>query len=240
MDKFSLYVPNFLPIKEFPVLKKDNVCVGCGVALAIRQIGKAVEKLLEKAVCERPIGDSIFGFKTESTFLKIKQRKHEVIVCLDDEQGGTLGDTVYKTMPAVAVAEGFKYVATACPSYPFDLYDKMKTAIETEGKSYIHILCPSPSGWQFATEDTVKVGFWAVESLAFPLYEVASGFYNLTNKTLKPRPLSDYLKAQGRFAEITDEQLETASATVDKEYNKLLENFQSGLSYTNETTGKVF
>jgi pyruvate ferredoxin oxidoreductase beta subunit len=102
----------------------------------------------------------------------------------------------------------------------------MKRALETNGKSYIHILCPCPAGWQFETEDTVKVGFWAVESLAFPLYEVGSGFYNLTIRTLKPRPLADYISAQGRFTDVTDKQIKAAGAKIEKEYKKLLENIQ--------------
>ena len=226
MDKFSLYVPNFLPCKEYFDPKKNNACPGCGIALAVRHTYKAVEKLIEKAVWETPSGGELFGSKTDVSLLKIKQGKTEVIICLDNEAGGSLQDAIKKQMPAIAAAEGFKYVATASPSYPFDLYDKMKKALETEGKSYIHILCPCPVGWQFEPETTVKVGRWAVESRAFSLYEVGSGFYNQTVKTLKPRQLSDYIKAQERFSEVTDEQLEEASAAVEKEYSKLLENIQ--------------
>jgi pyruvate/2-oxoacid:ferredoxin oxidoreductase beta subunit len=226
MDKFSLYVPNFLPQEEYFDLKKNHTCTGCGVSLAVRIIGKAVEKLLANSVCERSDKGELFGIKTEAAFLKIKNGKNEIITCLDDEPNGGLDDAIKKPLPAVAVAEGFKYVATASPSYPFDLYEKMKRALETNGKSYIHILCPCPAGWQFETEDTVKVGFWAVESLAFPLYEVGSGFYNLTIRTLKPRPLADYISAQGRFTDVTDKQIKTAGAKIEKEYKKLLENIQ--------------
>ena len=72
----------------------------------------------------------------------------------------------------------------------------------------------------------MKLGFWAVESLAFPLYEVGSGYYNLTVKTLKTRALAEYIKAQGRFENVTEKQLASAAATVEKEYSKLLDNLK--------------
>jgi len=46
MDKFSLYVPNFLPVKECFVPEKNNACPGCGLALAIRHTYKAIEQAL--------------------------------------------------------------------------------------------------------------------------------------------------------------------------------------------------
>lgn len=226
MDKFSLYVPNFLPCKEYFDSKKNNACPGCGLALALRHVYKAVDSLIEKAVWEKPAGSDLSGGKTGVSLLRIKHGKSDVIICFDNEAGGTFDDVIAKKMPAIAIAEGFKYVATACPSYPFDLYDKVKNAIETEGKSYIHILCPCPAGWKFESEDTVKVGFKAVETNAFPLYEVGSGCYNLTIKTLKPKKLADYIKAQERFADVADSKIEQAGAAVEKAYTKLLENVQ--------------
>ncbi|MEI6125660.1 MAG: hypothetical protein WCQ99_03815 [Pseudomonadota bacterium] len=228
MDKFSLYVPNFLPCNEYFDPKKNNACPGCGIALALRHVYKAIEGLIEKAAWTTPAGNDLLGGKTGASLLRVKQGKADVIICFDNEAGGTLTDALNKKMPGVAVAEGFKYVATACPSYPFDLIDKMKTAIETEGKSYIHILCPCPAGWKFESENTVKVGFKAVETNAFPLYEVGTGCYTLTIKTAKPKTLSVYVQAQERFAGISDSDLAQANAAVEKAYGKLLESAQPG------------
>ncbi len=226
MDKYSLYVPNFLPAGEYFDSKHNQTCIGCGVSLAVRLVGKAAENLLGKASCERGTGSALFGCTTDAAVLKIKQGKKELIICLDDEPEGTLKQAVHKNLPAVAVAEGVKYVATACPSYPFDLLEKAKRALEADGSAYIHILCPCPAAWQYPTEDTVKVGFSAVESRAFPLYEVGSGYYNLTVTTMNPRPVSEYIRAQGRFSSATDKDIKSAQSTVEKEYKKLLENIQ--------------
>jgi len=168
------------------------------------------------------------GFrKASGSLLKIKDGKTDITIYFDNEANGTLDQAVKKTLPAVAVAEGYKYVATASPSYPFDLYDKIKRALDIEGKAYIYVLCPCPEEWGFECENTVKVGFWAVESNAFPLYEVGTGFYNQTIKILNQRNLGEYLSAQKRFKKTTSKQFKKAEETVKKEYAKLLENIQS-------------
>jgi pyruvate/2-oxoacid:ferredoxin oxidoreductase beta subunit len=226
MDKYSLMVPNFIPTKEYFDPKHSDSCIGCGVSLAARLVGKGLEKALSGATCTRSSGADLFGVKTDAAFMRIKKGKAELIICFDDEPSNKLQDALTKKLPAVAVAEGIAYVATASPSYPFDLMEKVQRAMDAEGSAYIHILTPCPAAWKYPTEDTVKVGFKAVETLAFPLYEIASGFYNLTNTTLKPRAIEEYIRAQGRFEKATAAQIKSAAATVEKEYKKLLEKVQ--------------
>ncbi len=221
MDKYSLMVPNFLPDKEYFDIKKNSACPGCGISLAVRHVYKAIGSAIEKATWEAPAACDIFGKKAAVSIMKIKQGKAEVVLCFDNEAGGKLEDALVKTMPAVAIAQGYKYVATASPSYPFDMIDKVKKAVETEGKSYIHVLCPCPPAWKFEPENTVKIGFKAVETLAFPLYEVGSGFYNITIKTMQPKKIDVYLTAQERFEKLSAKEIAQAAATVEKEYAKI-------------------
>ncbi|MCK4731559.1 MAG: hypothetical protein KAT65_03790, partial [Methanophagales archaeon] len=82
-----------------------------------------------------------------------------------------------KNMPEIAVAHKIPYVATACPSYPFDLMDKVKRGVEIEGPAYVHIFSPCPTGWRAPPELTIEIGRLAVESGVFPLYEVINGEY---------------------------------------------------------------
>jgi len=126
MDKYSLMVPNFLPCKEYFDIKKNNACPGCGISLAVRHVYKAIEGLIEKATWEAPAACDLFGKKSALSIMKVKKDKAEVVICFDNEAGGKLEDAIVKKMPAVAVAQGYKYVATASPSYPFDLFDKVK------------------------------------------------------------------------------------------------------------------
>ena len=240
MDKFSLYVSNFLPCKEYFVPEKNQACPGCGLALAIRQTYKALEKYIEKATWQSLVGSDagntpdVFGVvRTGVSFLSIpKKGKSQLMLCLDNEAGGTLDDVLEKPMPSLAVAEGFSYVATACPSHPFDLYEKVQRGFQTEGNSYIHILCPCPEGWQFDPDLTVKLGRWAVESRAFPLYEVGGGVYEITVKTPQPRALKDYFIPQLRFEGLSDQEIENAQESISNGYKKLEEAVQSYLDTT--------
>jgi pyruvate ferredoxin oxidoreductase beta subunit len=56
--------------------------------------------------------------------------------------------TQKKNMTAITVAHGIPYVATASPSYLFDLFFKVRKAIETPGPAYVHVLSVCPTGWR--------------------------------------------------------------------------------------------
>ena len=43
MDTYTLYAAQFLPFNEHFSPKGHNACKGCGVALAVRQVYKALE-----------------------------------------------------------------------------------------------------------------------------------------------------------------------------------------------------
>ncbi len=128
-----------------------------------------------------------------------------------------------KNMPAIAVAHNIPYVATACPSYPFDLMDKVKKAIAVKGPAYVHILSVCPTGWRCPTNSTVRVGRLAVETGIFPLYEVEDGRYRMTVSPTDLKPVQDYLKVQGRFAHLTEETVKQIQDRVEREYAELKE-----------------
>ena len=126
-----------------------------------------------------------------------------------------------KNMPLIMAAHGIPYVATACPSYPFDLAEKIGKAVRAKGPSYIHIYCSCPTGWHMASELAVAIGRLAVETGVFPLYEVNRGVLKLTRKTSRLRPLKDYLAPQGRFRHLDDATVARFEERVREEYRKL-------------------
>ena len=126
-----------------------------------------------------------------------------------------------KNMPAIAVAHDIPYVATACPSYPFDLINKIKKGTETKGPAYIHILCPCPTGWRHPPDMTIAIGRLAVETGIFPLYEVESGKYKLNIDRPRLKPIEEYLEAQGRYRHLSDKEVGKIQEKVHEEYNKL-------------------
>ena len=236
MDKFSLYVGQFLPFHEHFAPKGHRACQGCGVALAVRHVYKALEgscKDFDAARWQIPWKHSVLaGADKTATIdpallsIEKKQGQQDMLyICFDNEcvSGKIDKNALIKRQPSVALANEFTYVATACPSHPFDLIEKVRRAWNTTANSYIHILCPCPIGWEFAYEDTVRLGRMAVETTLFPLYEIAGGNYHITVEELQPRPIADYIKRQKRFSHWKDTQVAVLQNEVNDAYNQLKE-----------------
>jgi pyruvate ferredoxin oxidoreductase beta subunit len=126
-----------------------------------------------------------------------------------------------KDMPAIAVAHNIPYVATACPSYPFDLMDKVKKAMSIPGPSYLHVFSVCPTGWRSAGDLSVRLGRLAVQTGVFPLYEVENGKYKLNLDLPALKPLTDYTRLQGRFRHLTPEVLAQIQVKVVEKYNEI-------------------
>jgi pyruvate ferredoxin oxidoreductase beta subunit len=133
-----------------------------------------------------------------------------------------------KNMPEIAAAHNIPYVATACPSYPFDLMAKVKKAVYIKGPAYLHILSVCPTGWRSATDTVIRQGRLAVQTGMFPLYEVENGQYRMSVDLPKLKPIRDYLKIQGRFRHLSDDIIEQIQERVELEYQKLLEKAKNG------------
>jgi len=128
-----------------------------------------------------------------------------------------------KDMTAIAIAHGIPYVATACPSYPFDLMEKVRRAADVKGPAYVHILSPCPTGWRFSGELGIKLGKLAVDTGMFPLYEVIDGKYKLNVDRPKLQPVKEYLGFQGRYRHLSEEDIEKIQDKVNKDYATLKE-----------------
>ncbi len=128
-----------------------------------------------------------------------------------------------KNMPAIAVAHDVPYVATACHSYFKDLIEKVEKAVATRGPSYLHVLSVCPTGWRCPPELTIRMGRLAVETGMFPLYEVENGKYKLSFDVPQLRPVNDYLKLQGRFRHLSEDNIKVIQQRVNEEYAKLKE-----------------
>ena len=132
-----------------------------------------------------------------------------------------------KNMPAIAAAHDIPYVATACPSYPFDLMDKVAKGMAINGPAYIHILSVCPTGWRCLPELAVEIGRLAVQTGIFPLYEIEDGRYRLSVNPSKLKPVQDYFKLQGRFGHLSGETIKEIQGKVDREYSRLIDKVES-------------
>ncbi len=130
--------------------------------------------------------------------------------------------TKKKNLPEIAVAHGIPYVATGCPSYPYDLMNKARKAAAIEGPAYLHVFSPCPTGWRTLSDDAIEIGRLAVKTGVFPLYEVENGKYKLNVKSKELIPVEEYLKTQGRFRHLKEEHIKIIQEEVNKNYELLL------------------
>jgi 2-oxoisovalerate ferredoxin oxidoreductase beta subunit len=127
-----------------------------------------------------------------------------------------------KNLVDIMVAHQIPYVATAAMAFPEDLVAKVAKAKGVEGTKYIQILASCPPGWRMAPEYSVKSVRLAVNTRMWPLLEVDHGVYSINRKPRKHTPVAEYLKLQGRFAHLTDEQVQEIQEMVDHDWERLL------------------
>ncbi len=128
-----------------------------------------------------------------------------------------------KDIEAIMAAHRIPYIATASIGYPEDLFRKAKKAKEIEGTRFLHIYAPCPVGWKSRPEDTVKLARMAVQNAIFPIYEIEWGEkYTLNIKLKEKKPISDYLKIQGRFRHLAEKEIALMQKEVDRKWERLL------------------
>lgn len=107
-----------------------------------------------------------------------------------------------KNVPAIAMAHGIPYVATATVADLHDLERKVTYAMSLHGARYLHILVPCPLGWGAASGRTIELARLAQESGLFPVFEAEYGEVTNVTKIRRRVPVVDYLKPQKRFAHL--------------------------------------
>jgi|DewCreStandDraft_2_1066082.scaffolds.fasta_scaffold00699_22 pyruvate/2-oxoacid:ferredoxin oxidoreductase beta subunit len=132
-------------------------------------------------------------------------------------------DRPKKDLMAIMAAHRIPYAATATVAFPDDLIRKVRKARGIKGTRLIHILAPCPPGWRMESELMIKVSRLAVATGAFPLFEVEGGTrYTVTYRPAQV-PLKEYLKLQGRFAHLTEDQIATLEQLVKARWQELLD-----------------
>jgi pyruvate/2-oxoacid:ferredoxin oxidoreductase beta subunit len=128
-----------------------------------------------------------------------------------------------KDIDAIMAAHRIPYLATASVAYPEDMFKKAKKAKEIKGTRFLHIYAPCPSGWKSRPEDTVKLARLAVQTGIFPLYEIEDGERTTISIKVKERkPINDYLRLQGRFRHLKEQDIADMQAEVDRKNERLL------------------
>ncbi len=132
---------------------------------------------------------------------------------------------VKKDIDAIIAAHDPPYQATACASYPLDLFNKVQKALTSRGPTFIHVLSPCPPGWRYPTEKTVEIGKLAVKSGMWVLCEREYGKLTISGPSKaamkKAVPLEDYLSPQGRFKGIDPKTVEFLKERIAENHRRL-------------------
>ena len=132
-----------------------------------------------------------------------------------------------KDLTAIIAAHNVPYAAQTTFIGNFkDLHEKARKAIYTEGPCFLNILSPCPRGWRYETEDLAEICQLAVDTCAWPMYEIIDGTWNLTYEPKKKLPIEEFLKKQGRFKHMfrkgNEWMIEETQKYVDEQWEKLL------------------
>ncbi|MCD6399772.1 3-methyl-2-oxobutanoate dehydrogenase subunit beta [candidate division WOR-3 bacterium] len=137
-------------------------------------------------------------------------------------------DRPKKDLVAIFAAHRIPYIATVTVAYPEDFVKKFQKAKDIKGTKFILILSPCPPGWKTRPEDTIKLSRLAVQTRIFPLLEIEKGIdWKLTMKVKKPVPVIEYLKLQGRFRHLTEEDVKYVQKSVDWEWELLMKKIEN-------------
>ena len=115
-------------------------------------------------------------------------------------QGNTFNQG--KNVPAIAMAHGIPYVATATIAHLRDLEAKVRRAMEFRGARYLHVFVSCPLGWGHAADQSVRIARLAKETGLFPVFEAEHGEVVSVAKIRKQLAVEEYLKPQRRFAHL--------------------------------------
>ena len=89
-------------------------------------------------------------------------------------------DRPKKDLPAIMIAHGAPYVATASVAYPMDFEKKIKKAASIKGPTYVQVQAPCVPGWRIEGNKTIDVARLAVLTGAWVLYEAEGGKINVS------------------------------------------------------------
>lgn len=134
-----------------------------------------------------------------------------------------------KDIMAIMAAHRIPYAATATIAYPDDLVNKVQKAKGIKGTRFIHIFAPCPTGWKAPSELSIKLARLAVLTRVFPLYEVEHGTQYKINLVPDGLPVREYLKLQGRFSHLSEEEIERIQENVDVEWERLQRRAEHGI-----------
>ena len=130
-----------------------------------------------------------------------------------------------KNTPALLMAghPTGRYFANTSSGFGMDLMDKVRTALDVGGPTFVQTHDPCPKGWDFDPRMSHDLAMLAVECGIVPLWDCLEGelrYQGLTKQQvegkIRRKPVADYLRRQGRFAHFADEDIDFFQERIDE------------------------
>jgi len=126
-----------------------------------------------------------------------------------------------KNLIDIMAAHQVPYAATATAAHLPDLVRKVNKAKAIRGFRIITILIPCIDGWGLPDDGGLKAARYAVESGAFPLYEVEDGTRYTINHASCTRPVGDYLALQRRYRGLDPQRTASLQSELEAGWSRL-------------------
>ena len=126
-----------------------------------------------------------------------------------------------KNLIDIMAAHQVPYAATATAAHLPDLIRKVEKAKAMRGFRIITILIPCIDGWGLPDDGGLKAARYAVESGAYPLYEVEDGTRYTLNQPSCTRPVSEYLSLQRRYKGIDPARAASLQSELEAGWTRL-------------------
>ncbi len=134
-----------------------------------------------------------------------------------------------KDILSILAAHRIPYAATASVAHPVDLIEKVKKAKGIRGTRFLHVLAPCPPGWKTESDETIELARMAVANRIFPLLEVEDGSRWRFTVDHPGAPVEPYIRRQGRFRHLSDEDIGRIQAEVDARWESLERRVATGV-----------
>ena len=115
------------------------------------------------------------------------------------------------------------YVATASVGYPIDLMNKVRKGLNHKGAAFLMIYTPCQKGFVYETPRSIDLGRLVVECGLYPIWEwnPEKREYDYSFRPQSMRPVSEYLKLQGRFGHLHAEHIATLQKFANEQWRMM-------------------
>lgn len=134
-----------------------------------------------------------------------------------------------KDLISILAAHRIPYAATCTVAHPLDLVEKVQRSRAIRGMKFLLILAPCPPGWQVSDAATIDLARQAVRTRVFPLFEVEKGRRWRFTADHPGDPVEPFFRRQGRFGNLSSEQLRRLQSEVDERWETLKRRVEAGV-----------